>query len=426
MSNKNKTKSKRSVKPISPEPLQTEINNLQPKVVINNYARLKDYLEIQDFILKYPSSKKHLILKNDHNNEFIEIAAGVVQKVTDKTKNIKLPAIYFKDCADNCRANDLLHEFQAHSDRESKVFVFHNISKDNIDLLHEIHDEILSDALPLVVIGLKEDVKDSDLPKNFLSFFRVFDLSKPLKDQVDDKTINSQLYKKTPENAKWQDLTMAFPNHFEDKVEIFFKGKEKDTVTLKDLDFVDKKATKTFKPLKSLVLLKRFAEARSNHIPSPDNDNGKKKLHTQVVSLRNVLKQCFGVNGDPVPAADEGGYRLQFKAYCYDKKGGKLLLNNLCSYFRKLKNETNKTKSVHDEDKIRELKDLIYNASEKIIETNKSVRLENTICTECYDKLSFSILTSDNMIVLCKNCAESELSNEYESSHFDNDIPRSE
>jgi len=30
------------------------------------------------------------------------------------------------------------------------------------------------------------------------------------------------------------------------------------------------------------------------------------------------------------------------------------------------------------------------------------------------------------MIVLCKNCAESELSNEYESSHFDNDIPRSE
>ena len=61
----------------------------------------------------------------------------------------------------------------------------------------------------------------------------------------------SPLYKKAPKYPKWQDLTMAFPSHLLDKVDIVFKGKEPDTVSCKDLGFVDKKATKSFKLLEA-------------------------------------------------------------------------------------------------------------------------------------------------------------------------------
>ncbi len=241
---------------------------------------------------------------------------------------------------------------------------------------------------------------------------------------VKGKDENSPLYKKTPKDAKWQDLTMAFPNHLEDKVDITFKGKKKETVSLEDLGFV-KGSTKEFIPNVACILLKKFAKDKDNNLLPSKEKNKRTNLHAQVKLLRSILKRCFSINGDPVPPNDKRGYRLQFKAHCYDKKGGKLLLNNLNTYFRQLKNETNKTKSIHDNDKIQELKDFIYKATEKILKTNKFFKLENTICTECYDRLSFSILNSDNMHVLCNDCAGLDQSSEYESSKFDNEIPRS-
>ena len=82
---------------------------------------------------------------------------------------------------------------------------------------------------------------------------------------------------------------------------------------------MDKKATKTFKPLEALTLLKRFAKDKDIYLP-PKDEKERKNLHAQVESLRNILKQCFGIDDDPVPANEKGGYRLMFKARCYDIK----------------------------------------------------------------------------------------------------------
>ena len=95
---------------------------------------------------------------------------------------------------------------------------------------------------------------------------------------------------------------------------------------------------------------------------------------------------------------------MQFKANYYDKEGEKKLLNNLRTYLKKLKNETNKTKSVHNPTTIKELKELIYAGVEKYLETNQSVRLEDIICTECYEKIPSCIIDSDNLEVLCNEC----------------------
>ena len=254
----------------------------------------------------------------------------------------------------------------------------------------------------------------------------VSETAKPSKQQGEK---NLPLYKKTPKDAKWQDLTMAFPNPLEDKVDISFNGKKDSEVSLKDLGFVDKKATKTFKPLESLNLLKEFANDKDVYLLPQRIEKQRKKLHAQVESLRKTLIQCFGIDGDPVPPRGEGGYRLEFKAYCYDKKGEKLLLNNLNTYFRKLKNETNKTKRVHDDSKIKELTVMIHDAVKKILETTESFKLKNVICTDCHEKIPFSLLTSDDPHVLCSDCADTEPQNEYESGYVDykdNDISTSD
>jgi len=273
-----------------------------------------------------------------------------------------------------------------------------------------------------------------DFPECFLKLFDeenridIGQISETATSNKQHENKGSPLYKKTPVGAEWQDLTMAFPNHLDDKVDIHFKGKHKKTVSLKDLGFADKRATKVFKPLESLVLLKQFAENKNCEYSSQKNDE-RGRLHAQVESLRDVLNRCYGLDGDPVIAKEGGGYRLQFKAYCYDKKGEKLLLNNLDSYFRKLKNETNKTKSIHDDDKIKELKVMIHDAVKKILETTESFKLENVICTDCHEKIPFSLLTSDDSHVLCSECADTEPQNEYESGYVDykdSDIPRSD
>lgn len=220
-----------------------------------------------------------------------------------------------------------------------------------------------------------------------------------------EETKESLLYKKTPKDAKWTDLTMAFPNQLVDKVDIVFENKAKGrSVPLKDLGFVDKKATKVFTPLKSLKLLQQFAKTKNNHIPSQKDKKERNKLYSQVRSLRGVLERCFGIDDNPVLSNKEGGYRLQFRAYCYDKKGEEKLLNILRTNLRKLKNETNKTKNVHDDVTIRELKKLIYACVEKYLETNQIVSLKNIICTECYEKIPLCIIDSDNLQVLCSEC----------------------
>ncbi len=86
---------------------------------------------------------------------------------------------------------------------------------------------------------------------------------------------------------------------------MLFNGKEKNTILLKDLGFSDKKVPNVFNPLESLRLLKRFAKDRNNDISPPKDDSERKKLHAQVDSLRKVLKGCFGIEGDPVPANEK-------------------------------------------------------------------------------------------------------------------------
>ncbi|MHC4269352.1 MAG: hypothetical protein ACYSTS_12900 [Planctomycetota bacterium] len=227
----------------------------------------------------------------------------------------------------------------------------------------------------------------------------VSETAKPSKQQEEK---NLPLYEKTPKGAKWQDLTMAFPNHLPNTVDVIFKGNKKDpAVSLKGLGFLYKRSTRVFK--ESLKLLKMFAEDKDNNL-SAKGDTERNRLHAQVESLRNILIRCFGINGDPVLSSVEGGYKLQFKAYCYDKKGEEKLLNNLRTYLRKLKNETNETKSVHDDVIIKELKKLIYVGVEKYLETNQSVSLKYIICTECYEKIPLCIIDSDNLQVLCSEC----------------------
>lgn len=180
-------KPKESAEPdtsISPEPISAEMANPQPKIIIENYSKVSQYPDIQDFIQGYPLKKKPLLVRNDYKGEFLEIANGVSQiLISNKTTELKPPPICFKDCADNSHANNLLHEFQAHNNKESKAFIFHNVAGNNstnggnIDLLHELRNEMLRGALSLVIIGLMEDVKDSDLPNGFLSFFEEVDLS---------------------------------------------------------------------------------------------------------------------------------------------------------------------------------------------------------------------------------------------------------
>jgi len=240
------------------------------------------------------------------------------------------------------------------------------------------------------------------------------------------------LYKKTPVGAKWQDLTMAFPNHLEEKVDILFKGKEKDTVPLKDLGFTDSRATKTFKPLESLVLLKLFAKDKNKYSLSLSTDSERGKLHAQVDLLRNILKRYFGIDSDPVPANEKGGYRLLFTAYCYDieeKKELDTYIDSLDEYIRELKTEASNSEKYRDNDNIIILKQSIVEAAKEIVQRTSSFELKDVICTECHQKIPIYILNNDNIHILCNDCTP-ETTNEYESKSVvdfkDNDIPRSD
>ncbi|MHC4269973.1 MAG: hypothetical protein ACYSTS_16115 [Planctomycetota bacterium] len=226
------------------------------------------------------------------------------------------------------------------------------------------------------------------------------------------------LYKKTPENAKWQDLTMAFPNHLEEKVDIFFNGNKDPDVSLKDLGFVKGSATKEFKPRESLTLLKKFAKNEDIYLFPPTDKNERTNLHAQVKSLRNVLKQCFGINGDPVPANEKGGYRLLFKAYCYDLKEKQEVdtyIDSLKEYFSELKTEVNNTGEYRDADKIRALKESILTFAKEITQRIPNIRIEDVVCTKCDQKIPTYILNSENIQILCEDCTP-EPSNEYQSS----------
>ena len=86
---------------------------------------------------------------------------------------------------------------------------------------------------------------ESDLPDYFRDEFKSVsldgkgvDVAESEEDRVgilvEGKGKDAPLYKKTPVSAKWQDITMAFPNHLEDKVDIIFNGKEDPTVSLKN------------------------------------------------------------------------------------------------------------------------------------------------------------------------------------------------
>ncbi len=257
--------------------------------------------------------------------------------------------------------------------------------------------------------------------------------SEQQKEKIQDKVKDRDfpLYKKTPKNAKWQDLTMAFPNHLEDKVDICFKGKQKETVFLNDLGFSDKKATIVFKPLESLILLKRFAKFKNNSILSPKDKTERTTLHAQVESLRNTLKRCFGIGDNPVPANEEGGYHCLFKVYCYDIKEKEELetyLENLREHFRGLRKEASNTGSYRDKDRITELKQLIEVCAKEIVQRNPVNKLKDAICTGCYEKIPTCILNSDNIQILCNDCTP-ESTNEYKSKtnidYKDNDITRS-
>ena len=219
---------------------------------------------------------------------------------------------------------------------------------------------------------------------------------------------------------------MAFPNHLEDKVDIIFKCKEKDTVPLRNLGFVDKKATKTFKPLESLILLKQFAKDKNKYSFPLSTGSERGKLYAQVDSLRKVLKQCFGIDGDPVPTIKGGGYRLLFNAYCYDTEEileVDTFLDSLNGYFSKLS-----TGSYRDNDRIKEIVEVIQAIANEIIQRIPGIRIKNAVCTGCYQKVQSYDLNTDTIQMLCNECTP-EPSNEYKSKsvvdYKDNDISRS-
>lgn len=251
------------------------------------------------------------------------------------------------------------------------------------------------------------------------------------KDMTKTKDTEPALYKKTPKNAKWQDLTMGFPNHLEDKVDIYFKGEEKDTVPLKDLGFVDKKATKTFKLYKCINLLKQFAKDNKEfHI----NLAVKKRvtLHSQVKSLNHYMKRCFGIDGDPVQGKERGGYNFLFKAYCYDmkiKQDVDMYHDSLNANFIELKKEVSSSAEYRDPDSIKMITQSIVGVTKEIVQRVHTFRLNDVICLKCYKKIPTYIISKDNIEILCDDCLP-EATNEYQSKNVvdfkDNDIPRSE
>ena len=250
--------------------------------------------------------------------------------------------------------------------------------------------------------------------------------------QMGVKDVVPTLYKKTPKDAKWQGLTMAFPSHLEGKVDIEFNENVDFSVSLNDLGFVDKKATKKFKPLEALVLLKQFAKNKKTYLLHPKDERERKNLYAQVESLRKTLKQCFGIDGDPVPANDKGGYRLEFNAYCYnmaEKEELGIYLDSLKEYMGALKTEVGNSGKYRNEDNIQMNKQSIEEATKEILQRVPRFKLNDIICTECYQKILIYIGSKDNSLILCENCTL-EPTNEYVSKsvieYKDNDIPRSE
>lgn len=165
---------------ILPASISANMTHHQPKIIIENYSKVYEYSEIQDFVQNYPKNK-YLLIKNS-KGDFMEIVEGVFKKLLKEDKIPKLSFIYFEDCASRNEANYLLREFQAHKNKKSKAFFFHNVAGStyrnggNIDLLNDLRERVSSGRLPLVIIGLNENVKDSDLPRGFQYYFKVVDL----------------------------------------------------------------------------------------------------------------------------------------------------------------------------------------------------------------------------------------------------------
>jgi hypothetical protein len=240
------------------------------------------------------------------------------------------------------------------------------------------------------------------------------------------------LYKNTPTNAKWKNLTMAFPSHIEDIVDITFRGGGKNTVLLKDLGFVKRSATKEFVPYESLVLLKKFAKDKHAYFLPLNEKNKRGALHAQVKSLRNMLERSFGIGGDPVPADEKGGYHLEFKAYCYDRKEKEELdayLNIFNRYIADLKEEANNSGKYYDKNNVQMIKQSIIEVTEEILKRDPLYKINNVICTECFQKIPSFILSNNSIQILCEDCMP-EPSNEYKSKSIIDykvkDIPRSD
>ena len=177
-------------------------------------------------------------------------------------------------------------------------------------------------------------------------------------------------------------------------------------------------------------MLKQFAKDNSKYSLPSGTDSERGTLNAQVNSLRGVLKQCFCIDGDPVPANENGGYRLLFKAYCYDaeiKQEVDTCLDSLKEYFKELKKEASNTENHRDNDRIKELKESIQEFAKEITQRIPNIRIKDVICTKCYQKIPTYNLNSDNTQILCEGCTP-EPSNEYKASsvidYKDNDIPR--
>ena len=225
---------------------------------------------------------------------------------------------------------------------------------------------------------------------------------------------------------------MGFPNHLEDKVDIIFVGEEDPAVSLKDLGFTKGNATKGFIPNGALILLKQFANNKGIYSFTLKDKNERTKLNAQVKSLREKLKQCFGIDGDPVPANGKGGYRILFKASCYDieeKQEVDTYLDSMKEYFKELKTEVSNTGNYRDDDKINEINESIQACAKEIIQRTPSMTIKDAICTNCHINIPIYNLASNNTQLLCNDCLP-DATNEYQSKNVvdfkDNDITRSE
>jgi hypothetical protein len=118
----------------------------------------------------------------------------------------------------------------------------------------------------------------------------------------------------TPKNSaakSWQSIEILFVS--DHRLQIRANGMSMETLNFAEFGFADRR---TQNPNKAWELLRALAQSRGTICDGKAIGEQWPKIEKRVQDIRRVLREYFGLPGDPIPFIEGTGYQTLFKIKC--------------------------------------------------------------------------------------------------------------